>query len=296
MGSVIRTNGATSRLVPPTVDTAAHTSARVARNVTCTVRRMAPFLSTAAADIERGTLAAPDQGRPRAPVSTYPIDGDGRSHRASVATERSGPGDPHRFRRGEHSRPGLRSWVSNERSAPIQGAPTGRNLEGWRRRCSARHSRDVRRLRPAFRLAVVYFLAIAVFERVAPRSVVRAYQRANNKLQAHLMGLLPGWGVIETRGHRTGQVRRVPVGGRVLDGAFWLVAGDGRASAFVRNIDADPRVRVRFHGRWHDGMACVVEGDDAVARALRINPLNGAFVRIANTRSRMLSIRVELQG
>lgn len=154
----------------------------------------------------------------------------------------------------------------------------------------------MRSLRAAFRLGVAYFLAVAVFERVAPRSVVRAYQRANNKLQSPLMGLLPGWGVIETRGHRTGQVRRVPVGGRVSDGAFWLVAGDGRASAFVRNIDADPRVRVRFHGRWHDGIARVVEGDDAVARALRINPFNGAFLWIANPRSRMLSIHVELHG
>lgn len=154
----------------------------------------------------------------------------------------------------------------------------------------------MRRLRAAFRLGVIYFLAVAVFERVAPRSVVRAYQRTNNKLQAPLMGLLPGWGVIETRGHRTGQVRRVPVGGRVLDGAFWIVAGDGRASAFVRNIDAHPRVRVRFHGTWHDGTARVVEADDAVARAVRINPLNGAFLWVANPRPRMLSIRVELQG
>lgn len=88
----------------------------------------------------------------------------------------------------------------------------------------------------------------------------------------------------------------MPVGGRILDGAFWLVAGDGRASAFVRNIDADPRVRVRFQGRWHDGMARVVEDDDAVARALRINPVNGVFVWIANPRSRMLSIHVELQA
>ena len=153
----------------------------------------------------------------------------------------------------------------------------------------------MRRLRTAFRFGTVYFLAVAIFERAAPRRTVRAYQRANNKLQAPLMGLLPGWGIIETRGHRTGQLRRVPVGGRVLDGSFWLVAGDGRASAFVRNIDADPRVRIRFRGSWHDGIARVVEGDDAVARALRINPINGVFVRIANPRSRMLSVHVELQ-
>src|SRR3954469_15273498 len=42
VGSVIRTNGATSRLMPPTVDTAAHTCERLARNVSSTVSRIDP--------------------------------------------------------------------------------------------------------------------------------------------------------------------------------------------------------------------------------------------------------------
>jgi len=37
------------------VDTAAHTSERLARNVNCTVRRIAPVLPSVTADAERGT-------------------------------------------------------------------------------------------------------------------------------------------------------------------------------------------------------------------------------------------------
>lgn len=152
----------------------------------------------------------------------------------------------------------------------------------------------MRALRRALRLGALYFLAVAAFERLAPRRLVRAYQRANNKLQLPLMGLLPGWAVIETRGRRTGRVRQVPVGGRVVGDTFWVVAGDGRASAFVLNIEADPHVRIRFHGQWHEGRARVAEDDDALFRAMRINPLNGAFVWIANPRDRMLSVAVEM--
>jgi hypothetical protein len=52
VGSVIRTNGATSRLTPPIVDTSAHTSERLARNVTCTVRRIAAVLPSVTASYD----------------------------------------------------------------------------------------------------------------------------------------------------------------------------------------------------------------------------------------------------
>jgi len=44
VGSVIRTNGATSRLMPATVDIAVHTSERLVRTVTSVVSRIAPVL------------------------------------------------------------------------------------------------------------------------------------------------------------------------------------------------------------------------------------------------------------
>ncbi|MGH2726513.1 MAG: nitroreductase/quinone reductase family protein [Actinomycetota bacterium] len=140
---------------------------------------------------------------------------------------------------------------------------------------------------------VLAVIAIALFERVAPRRLVRAYQRnLGNPLFRASAGIVPGWAVIETIGRRTGLPRRVPVGGRLRGNSFWLVAGAGRDSHFVRNIEADPRVRVRVHGRWLPGVAHVIAGDDARRRLLRLNPVNGMFVWIAGTD--LLTLRIDL--
>jgi hypothetical protein len=34
---------------------------------------------------------------------------------------------------------------------------------------------------------------------------------------------------------------------------FWIVAEHGRRANYVRNIEANPRVRVRVGRRWHEG-------------------------------------------
>lgn len=151
------------------------------------------------------------------------------------------------------------------------------------------------KIRVVIRGLVAYYVGVALFERFAPRSVVRAYQRANNRLMLPVLGWLPGWGVVETVGRRTGLRRQVPVGGRVTKDAFWLVAGNGRHSAFVKNLEATPRVRVRARGQWHDGTAQIVD-DDPLPRLLRSNPLNGLFVWLANRHSEMLTVRVDLHN
>ena len=136
-------------------------------------------------------------------------------------------------------------------------------------------------------------VAVAVFERVVPPNVRRIYQRyLGNPTFRVSAGFVPGFGILETIGHRTGQLRRVPVGGRRIDGAFWLVTGNPRHVYYVRNIEANPNVRVRFHGRWHKGTATFCPDDDARRRAVRVNPYNGWFLRMGNTE--LLSIRVAL--
>lgn len=135
-------------------------------------------------------------------------------------------------------------------------------------------------------------VAVAGFERVVPRSVRRAYQRASMPLLRPLVGYLPGWALLETTGRRTGRPRRVPVGGRLTGDTFWLVAGAGRDCDFVRNIAADAAVRLRVHGRWRSGTARVCPEDDARRRLRTTNPINGLFVAIAATDP--LSVRVEL--
>ncbi|MGH9261872.1 MAG: nitroreductase/quinone reductase family protein, partial [Acidimicrobiales bacterium] len=103
-------------------------------------------------------------------------------------------------------------------------------------------------------------VATAVYERVAPRNLVRAYQKhVGNGLFRLSAGITPGWTVVETTGRRSGRPHRVPVGGRMRGDVFWLVAGDGRQASYVKNIEADPRVRVRSSGRWRTGVAHVLD-------------------------------------
>jgi deazaflavin-dependent oxidoreductase (nitroreductase family) len=99
--------------------------------------------------------------------------------------------------------------------------------------------------------------------------------------------------ILETRGRRSGQPRRVIVG-RALEGdTLWIVAEHGRRAAYVRNIEADPRVRVRVGRRWRSGTAHVLHGDDWRERQRRMpNKLNSAVVRAMGTEH--LTVRVDL--
>ncbi len=143
-------------------------------------------------------------------------------------------------------------------------------------------------------IGVTYVLGVALFERLAPRRWVRAYQRAVNPFFGLWAGRSLGWAVIETTGRHTGLPRRVPVGGRLRGDTYWVVAGDGRHSAFVKNLEADPRVRVQVHGRWRTGTAHVLEDDDARRRLLRLNPINAVFVLIAAEHP--LTVRIDLDA
>ena len=79
----------------------------------------------------------------------------------------------------------------------------------------------------------------------------------------------------------------------MIQGSFWTVAVDPHRAGYVRNIEADPRVRVRLGGRWREGVAYPLPGDDAHRRMFKVNPLNGLFIGIAGREH--LSIRVDLE-
>jgi deazaflavin-dependent oxidoreductase (nitroreductase family) len=107
-------------------------------------------------------------------------------------------------------------------------------------------------------------------------------------------GLVPrGWALLETTGRRSGAPRRVPVGDGLRGDAFWIVAEHGRHAAYVRNIEHDPRVRVRVRGRWRTGTAHVLPDEDprALLRALR-RPLNDAALVLMA--SEPLVVRIDL--
>ncbi|MEU7042286.1 nitroreductase/quinone reductase family protein [Streptomyces varsoviensis] len=117
---------------------------------------------------------------------------------------------------------------------------------------------------------------------------ITAVQRRLNPLLARL----PSQVVLETTGRKSGLPRRTPVGGRRVGDAFWLVSEYGDKSNYVRNIQADPRVRVRLKGRWHTGTARLLPHDDPRARLKTLPRFNSAAVRAFGTN--LLTIRIDL--
>ncbi|WP_431955671.1 nitroreductase family deazaflavin-dependent oxidoreductase [Nocardia lijiangensis] len=76
--------------------------------------------------------------------------------------------------------------------------------------------------------------------------------------------LSPWWVVVETTGRRSGRPRRVPLArGPRERTSLLLLAVHGRRADWVRNIEADPRVRVRTGQRWRPGTAAVVDSTPA---------------------------------
>lgn len=138
-----------------------------------------------------------------------------------------------------------------------------------------------------------YVVGTALFERLAPPAWVRRYRLLANPLLAPLAGLPLGFAVIETTGRRSGQPRRSPVGGRLRGDTFWFVAADGWGSQYVKNIEADPNVRVKVHGRWREGTARPLGEDNARRRLLRLNLPNSLFLWIAG--KDLLTVRVDLR-
>lgn len=108
----------------------------------------------------------------------------------------------------------------------------------------------------------------------------------------------PGTAILETTGRKSGQPRRTPVTDGLDGDSFWIVAEHGRRAAYVRNIEANPRVRLRIGRRWRGGTAQIVPEDDPRERLRKIaatrkrSRLNAATVRLMQTD--LLAIRVDL--
>jgi deazaflavin-dependent oxidoreductase (nitroreductase family) len=103
---------------------------------------------------------------------------------------------------------------------------------------------------------------------------------------------LPGVAILETVGRKSGLPRRTPVGDGLDGDTFWIVAEHGRKAAYVRNIEANPRVRVKVGRTWRTGTAHPVPGDDPRARQRSLPKLNAAVVRLMG--SDLLTVRIDL--
>jgi deazaflavin-dependent oxidoreductase (nitroreductase family) len=83
--------------------------------------------------------------------------------------------------------------------------------------------------------------------------------------------------LIETTGRRSGRPHRTPVLNGLDGDTFWLFAEHGRDTDYVKNLLADPHVRVRAGGRGRNGGAAVVPGEDALARRRAIERRHGVM-------------------
>jgi deazaflavin-dependent oxidoreductase (nitroreductase family) len=125
------------------------------------------------------------------------------------------------------------------------------------------------------------------------RRVVRAFAKyVLNPFTKRYAGLLPGTALLETTGRRTGKRRHTPVGGKVIDGVFWLVAEHGRGADYVLNIEAHPKVRLRVGRKWRTGTAHTMPDDDPRQRLRKLPTFNSAVVRLLGTDH--LSVRIDL--
>ena len=106
-----------------------------------------------------------------------------------------------------------------------------------------------------------------------------------------LMRRVPTQTLLETIGRKSGEPRRTPLGGQLDGDQFWFVSEFGEKSQYVRNIKADPRVRVRLRGKWHSGIAHLVPDDDPRARLQEQSQLNAFGVRTLGTN--LLTVRVD---
>ena len=103
--------------------------------------------------------------------------------------------------------------------------------------------------------------------------------------------------LLETTGRTTRQPRRVPVGNGLRGDSFWIVTEHGYAADYVKNIKADPRVRVKVGRRWYEGTAQILTGDDPKERLRWLRrPVNDSLLLMVGTEQLTIRVDLERQG
>jgi deazaflavin-dependent oxidoreductase (nitroreductase family) len=126
--------------------------------------------------------------------------------------------------------------------------------------------------------------------------VVTTMERVSNRVTRSALraGFAPrAFALLETTGRRTGRPRHTPVGNGLDGDVFWLVAAHGTQADYVRNLQSEPRVRVKIGGAWRSGTATVLLEDDPHARS-RLLPYrwDAAIGRLMA--SAPLTVRIDL--
>jgi deazaflavin-dependent oxidoreductase (nitroreductase family) len=100
--------------------------------------------------------------------------------------------------------------------------------------------------------------------------LVTALERVNNRVTRFALrrGLAPrAFALLETVGRRSGLPRHTPVGNGLAGDTFWLVAAHGTQADYVRNLLANPTVRVKIGRHWRTGHAIALPDNDPFARS-----------------------------
>ena len=121
----------------------------------------------------------------------------------------------------------------------------------------------------------------------------------------------PTYALLETIGRRSGRPRQLPVANGLQGDTFWLISALGRQAQYVRNVEANPRVRVKarparlrdgFRMRWRTGTAHPMPDDDARARHRDLGRgrpgyrVDGVLLRMlsAIAGGKLLTVRIDL--
>jgi deazaflavin-dependent oxidoreductase (nitroreductase family) len=135
-------------------------------------------------------------------------------------------------------------------------------------------------------------------ERSRKYLTVVAIERAHNRLIRWRLreGRAPrAFALLETIGRKSGMPRQTPVGNGLVGDTFWLIAFHGRQADYVRNLLAQPQVRVKVGDRWRVGRAVVLPDDDARARSYTLpHQWDKAIGRLIG--SAPLTVRIDLES
>jgi deazaflavin-dependent oxidoreductase (nitroreductase family) len=100
--------------------------------------------------------------------------------------------------------------------------------------------------------------------------------------------------LLETRGRKSGLPRQIPVLDGLQGNVFWIAAYHGHSAACVKNLEADPRVRIKVRGSWRTGKATLLPDDNTLKRVGSIDPHIAAQARRMGTD--LLTIRIDLDS
>jgi len=100
------------------------------------------------------------------------------------------------------------------------------------------------------------------------------------------------YALLETIGRKTSQPRQTPLGNGLDGDVFWIVAEHGRQASYVRNLMANPHVKVKVDGAWRAGTAHVSE-EDHFEHLKKLDL--GTAAEIKRLGSSLLTVRVDLE-